>query len=109
MSKMEIIMHDHEFFLDRIWTEPEDSVCDKGRIIRKNISVHKTYDDALEAKRQHADKGEKIPCAPSLLQACKAALTHVQLLGSGQPSPFRNAEMCTLLGDAIDATEGGRE
>jgi hypothetical protein len=36
-----------------------------------------------------------------LLEACKAALGHVQILGSGQPSPYSNAEMCEILGEAI--------
>lgn len=98
---IEIVTHDHEFFVDRISTE-------NGTRIRKNISVHKSYDDALESKRKHSDFGAKMPRAPSVLQACKAALEHVQLLGSGQPSPYSNAELCTILGDAIDAGDGGK-
>lgn len=101
MSKLEIELHDREFFLDRVWKE-------EGTNVRKNVSVHRNYDDALEAKRQHADMDAKMPRAPSLLGACKAALEHVQLLGSGQQSPYSHAELCSILGDAIDADDGGK-
>jgi len=39
--------------------------------------------------------------APDLLAACEAALLHAQLIGSGQPSPYSNAEICELTGAAI--------
>ena len=40
-----------------------------------------------------------------LLKALEQALIHVQLLGSGQKPVNSNAEMCTLLGDALTKTE----
>jgi hypothetical protein len=36
-----------------------------------------------------------------LLEVCKIALAHMQILGSGQRSPYSNAEMCEVLGKAI--------
>ena len=36
-----------------------------------------------------------------LLEALDAALVHVQLLGSGQKPVNSNAEMCTVIGEAI--------
>ncbi len=46
--------------------------------------------------------------APDLLAACKDALGHAQLLGSGQPSPLSNAELCEVLGAAIAKEEKER-
>lgn len=48
-----------------------------------------------------------IEATPDLLCACKEALIHCQLLGSGQVSPLSNAEMCEILGAAISKAEGG--
>jgi hypothetical protein len=101
MSKLEIELHDGTFFLDRLWEED-------GIWIRKNIASYRNYDDALEAKRFQFGVDARMSRVPSLLEACKTALMHVQLLGSGQPSPLSNSEMCTLLGDAIEQTEGRR-
>jgi hypothetical protein len=95
MSKLEVVMHDREFFLDMVSGEG-------GEPVRKTLSVHRTYSAALDAKIAWYEA--KLQDRPSdmLLAVCKIALTHIQLLGSGQPPPYSNAEMCTILGDAIE-------
>lgn len=47
-----------------------------------------------------------IAAAPSLLVGCQEALTHCQLLGSGQHSTMSNSEMCDLLGEIISKATG---
>lgn len=55
----------------------------------------------MSSERSEAN-ARLIAQSPPLLEACKAALAHVQLLGSGQPSPYSNAEMCEILGQAVE-------
>lgn len=52
------------------------------------------------------DNARLIAAAPELLEACKVALEHAQLLGSGQQSPYSNAEICEITGAAIAKAEG---
>jgi hypothetical protein len=74
---------------------------------KNNPSYCHVYDVARRSLGQiatvHGTKGDAqlIAAAPELLEACKAALGHAQLLGSGQVSPMSNAELCNLLGSAI--------
>ena len=50
-----------------------------------------------------------IASAPELLEACKGALAHAQLLGSGRKPCLSNTEMCEILEEAITKAEGKEE
>lgn len=44
--------------------------------------------------------------SPIMLEVLKKALLHAQLLGSGQESPYSDAEICEFTGAAIAKVEG---